>query len=70
MYRITIERVTREPKVQRTWQKVADSGNPKDGGVVYDYAEYPGEEINRVEVLKQELEEVDLKVVIRALNGL
>ena len=70
MYRIAIERVTRNPKTQRTWQKIADTGNMGDGGAVYGYAEYLGEEIDRVEVLKQELEEVDLKSVIRALNGL
>jgi hypothetical protein len=67
-YRITIEKIETVPYDFREWQKIADSGNPKDGGPVYDYAGYPSTRQNTQKVYEQTVESMDLPGVIFAVN--
>ena len=55
------------------WKQVADTGNEKNNGPVYEYVPKPGcvevKERSRT-LLEQTLPEIDLKAIIKAVNGL
>lgn len=70
MYRITIEQVTWSEVVKQAWQKIADTGNERDDGPQYGYVDARGKEIDSTKILQQEVEELDVKAVIKAINGL
>lgn len=70
MIRVTIERVTRNRVPYREWLKVADSGNPRDQGAIYEYVDSERSEAESHLLLKQELENIDIVAVIKALNAI
>ena len=69
-YKISIVKVETVPIEQREWLRVADTGNPMGGGPQYAYQTFPSTATKETKVLEQQVDEVDLKAVIRALNGL
>lgn len=71
-YTITITRSDEVEAERREWKQVADSGNERDDGPVYEYVTYPGVEHESTDILKQEIrdEGLDIKAVIRAINGI
>lgn len=71
LFRITITKVEREEWSKKEHQKVADSGNTRDGGPIYEYVAAPPE-ARKVEttVYSQETEVADIRTVIAAVNGL
>lgn len=71
-YTITITRSDEVDAVRREWKQVADTGNERDDGAVYEYVTYNGVEHESVDILKQEIlnEDLDIKAVIKAVNGI
>ena len=70
MYQITIKKITPETRVRKEYQQIADSGNSKDGGAVYDYVTCEVTEDKEITILEQKVDDFDLKLVIRAINKL
>lgn len=70
MYQITIEKVEKKEAVGREYQKIADSGNERDGGPRYAYVEFPSQKVIETTILRQSVEELDLAAVIKAVNNL
>lgn len=70
MYRVTITEITSEKRPTREYEKLADTGNDRDGGAVYGYVETEWWLRTEREVLKQEVEALDVAAVIRAVNNL
>ena len=68
-YKVTIEKIESLPTTQRDWKVIADTGNPKDGGRVYDYVTYPSTETKTTRLLEQQVEQLDVLAVIMAVNG-
>lgn len=60
---------TKEVQVkEKDWRKVADTGNKKGDGPVYEYVFSDGTKIEEKEVYRQEVESVDLVSIITAVN--
>lgn len=70
MYRITIEQVETKQKKKREWERIADSGNPKDDGAIYGYVDNIIDEEETTTLLKQNLETLDITKVIKAINNI
>lgn len=70
MYKITIVKVERLTVVKRQYEKIADTGNPRDNGALYGYVESPGTELRETTMLEQTVEELDLTNVIKAVNSI
>lgn len=70
MYKIKITKITEEPYTRKEYEKIADTGNKEDGKSVYGYV--TTEDIREVEneILRQEVEEIDLKSILKAINNL
>ena len=70
-YTVKITRETRYIAKKKDWLKVADTGNERDAGPVYDYVEREGEFTHSHDILVQEgLLDLDLPAVIAAVNKL
>lgn len=69
-YKITVERITSQEEITQQYQKIADVGNPLGGGVTYGYVPMTKVVETSREVLRQEVEALDLAAVIKAVNGL
>lgn len=60
---------TKEVQVkQKDWLKVADTGNKKGDGPVYEYVFSDGTKVEEKEVYRQEVDSVDLVKIINAVN--
>ena len=70
MYKITIEQIETKDYVAREYEKIADTGNEKDGGAVYGYVTSPSTREVRTTVLEQTVEALSIPAVIRAINNL
>lgn len=70
MIQITITKIEEKPTIEQKYQQVANSGNPRDGGPIYEYV--PVETVRKVEMelLKQCVEKINLVDVICAINGI
>jgi hypothetical protein len=55
---------------KNNWERVADSGNERDKGPIYDYAPIEEIQIDTTVVLQQNIDELDLTAVIKAVNGI
>ena len=51
-----------------TYERIADTGNERDGGPVYAYVKKPVINTNKNVVFEQTLEDLDVTAVIRAAN--
>lgn len=69
-YKITITKIDRVVKGESEYKKVADTGNKQDGGPVYDYVWREVEKEVETNVLTQEVDDLDLRDVIKAINNL
>lgn len=72
MYKITITKTEEVEVIEKEYQKVADTGNERDDGAVYEYVMSPSIKQKETTVLIQSLdeEELDLKAVVKAINRL
>ncbi len=70
LYRINIEKIETINSKSTEWKKVADTGNEHDKGAKYDYVICEMEKDNTTEILSQELPEIDIPKVIKAINNL
>ena len=68
MYRIKITKVEYEDCVTSEYEKIADSGNEKDDGAVYDYVEHPDSKLVETDMLSQTVVDLDFPAVIKAIN--
>jgi len=70
-FKIEIIRIEKEKFEDQEYKQVADTGNERDSGPVYEYVP-SGTKIREIEttILEQTVEELDLHSVIRAINGL
>lgn len=69
-YKIIITKIDRVVKGESEYKKVADTGNKQDGGPVYDYVWREVEKEVETNVLTQEVDDLDLRDVIKAINNL
>ncbi len=68
-YRIVI---TEEKVVkirEKEYERLADTGNDKDGGVVYGYVWSDGEETQKANVLDLTVDELHLQEILDAVTG-
>lgn len=70
VYRIQITEVTSAVEPTSEWKQLADSGNPYDSGPIYGWVEVTRVRERTREVLTQEVLELDIVAVIRAVNGI
>lgn len=70
MFTIKITNVEQVNVVSREYEKIADSGNKEDGGVIYGYVEYPGKDEVVTTILKQTVDTLHLSEIIKAINDL
>jgi len=68
-YKITIEVLHHDIQDWPDWKKVADSGNPKDGGAIYDHVPAQRWHTNTETVYEQVVEELNIWGVIEAVNA-
>lgn len=67
MYSIKITKTEKVPYKAQEYQKIADSGNEKDGKAVYAYVPLETIRDKVTDVLVMEMEELDVKKVVNAL---
>ena len=65
---VTIQEVKQVAVKQKDWLKVADTGNKRGDGPVYEYVFSDGIKDEEREVYRQEVESVDLVKIINAVN--
>lgn len=70
MFKITITETRTETQPRKEYRQVADTGNPRDGGKVYEYVAADLPTTVQRDVLTQEVETLDLAAVIKAVNNL
>ena len=68
MYEIKIVKKEKYNTTDKSWEKIADTGNEKDNGSVYDYVETEVTREKEEAVYTQHVEKLDLKEVIDAVN--
>lgn len=66
-FRIEIKKFEEYETVGQDYRKTSDTGNPNDGGPVYEYIKFDTTRTRETEVLVMELDELDLKKVVAAL---
>jgi len=74
-YKITITKTEDIETTLKSYQKVADSGNERDDGPVYDYVSHEDTERRETTILEQELtseqwQDGKLERIIAAVNDL
>ena len=71
MFKIKIQEV-KEVTFNNTtdYQRVADSGNERDDGAVYEYVPHPDTKTVETTMLEQNVDAIDLCAVIKAINGI
>ena len=73
-YTIYIKKTETVEKTQTEWKKIADSGNTKDSGAVYEYVPHSVEDQCETIVYRQEIHgdvfDVILPDIVKAVNGL
>ncbi len=69
-YKIVITKRFPERKQEREYQTVAESGNERDQGKIYDYVTYECFEMVERNIFQQETDDLDLTAVILAVNHL
>lgn len=67
---VRIQRIDTFDRMGQEYQRVADTGNPRDGGIVYEYVNVVKRLNDNRDIYEQEVDSLDLPAVIRAVNGL
>lgn len=70
MFIIEVTEVVEQAVIRSEWMPIADTGNPKDNGPIYDYVASTRREDRKTIRYRQEQEALDLIAVIKAVNGL
>lgn len=71
MFKIEITETVRYTEDKQEYHKLADSGNQSDGGAVYGYITKPKVPQTKEHIiLKQEISDIDLVEIIKAINGI
>lgn len=70
MYKIIITKFEEVNRTRNEYVKVADSGNERDGGSVYDYVPNTTVEKREITILEQSIENLDMPAVIKAINNI
>lgn len=68
MYKVTIVKISLVEVVTSEYEKVADTGNKKDNGPVYEYVSKPITKPTETEIYAQMVDDLDLPTVIKAVN--
>ena len=69
-FEITIKRIESVNVTRQEWKQVADSGNKRDDGAVYEYVGYPDVQDADTLILQQSVKELDIPAVIKAINNI
>lgn len=69
-YKITIEETQMVDESTTEYQKTADTGNPRDGGALYEYVPVKRLRSRETKIFEQTVEDLDIQGVIRAVNGI
>ena len=71
-YKISISRIDSIETISRSWVQIANTGNEHDNDPKYGYAEQPGTQFSETTILTQEIREenLDIKTIIKAINGI
>lgn len=67
-YQVTITKIEEGEGFSSTYERIADTGNERDGGPVYAYVKKPTINTDKKVVFEQTLEDLDVTAVIRAVN--
>jgi hypothetical protein len=70
MYKIEISKVEQVNVKKQSYEKVAETGNKRDSGPVFEYVPFDTVETRETNVLTQQVEDLDLAAVIKAINKL
>jgi hypothetical protein len=68
MFKITITEIKPVERVTTEYQKVAETGNPRDNGPAFDYVPVTRVQDAATEVYSQTVAELDIVAVIAAVN--
>ena len=67
-YKVRIVKIDMRTVENQEYEKIADTGNKQDGGAVYGYVNRSMEKEFEEEILSQEVPDIDLVAVIKAVN--
>lgn len=70
MFKVTIKEITTKKVVNKEYEKIADTGNSEDGKSIYGYVDKEEEVRDERTVLEQEVKEIDIGEVIKAINDI
>ncbi len=66
-YKIRITEIKKVPNDESTYERIADSGNEKDGKAIYGYVKKPGEKSVEIETLTATADDININEVIAAI---
>lgn len=69
MHIVTITEIKETEKPTREYMKIADSGNPKDNGPIYEYVTTTNYVKEENDVYRQAFDELDVTKVVNACNS-
>lgn len=67
-YQVTITKIEEGEGFTSSYERVADTGNERDGGPVYAYVKKPTINTTKEVIFEQTLEDLYVTAVIRAVN--
>ena len=68
MFKITVIETKSEVFNRREYQKISDTGNKEDNGIKYGYVNSEVTEDVETTLLEQNIEDIDLPAIIKAVN--
>lgn len=68
MYKVVISKIEKVTSTKEEYEKLSETGNPRDNGAMWGYVPKNVEEEVIVTVLSQTIEEIDVPAVIKAIN--
>lgn len=69
-YKIRIDKIVTEERTVTEYQKVADTGNDRDGKSIYDYVPVVKSIINEEKVLECIVDDMNINAVIKSIYKL
>ena len=70
MYRITINELRTTTEVERSYELLAETGNPHDGGKVFGYVPVEKTRTKEITLFEQLVEDLDVAAVVCVVNKL
>jgi hypothetical protein len=68
-YKVQIVKQEMVTDASLVWQRVADSGNERDGGPVYAYVSCPVTILKETHIYMQVVDALDIELVVSAVNS-